>query len=48
MALKFVDGDEDNDDKIKMASPSTTMCISTMTMATHYANLNKNSCHNVD
>ena len=48
MALKHVNGDEDDNDKIKTTSPSTTTGISTMMMATHYAKINKYSCHNVD
>ncbi len=48
MALKYVDSDEDDDVKIKTMSPSTMTCISTTMMATHYAKINKNSCHNVD
>jgi hypothetical protein len=48
MALKYVNSDEDNNDKIKMTSPSTTTGISTTAMATLYAKINKNSCHNVD
>jgi hypothetical protein len=48
MALKHVNGDKDDNDKIKTTSPSTTTGISTTTMATHYAKINKNSRHNVD
>jgi hypothetical protein len=48
MALKYVDGDENDNDKIKTMPPSTTTSIFTTTMATHYAKVNKNSCHNVD
>jgi hypothetical protein len=46
--LKYVNGNEDDDDKIKTTLPLTTTGISTTTMATHYAKVNKNSCHNVN
>jgi hypothetical protein len=48
MALKYVDSDGDDDDKIKTTLPSMMACICTTMMATHYAKINKNSCHNVD
>jgi hypothetical protein len=48
MALKYIDGDEDDDDKIKTTSPLTMTCISMTMMATHYAKISKNSCHNVN